>query len=182
MPKIVLQCMTCGVLFERWPSFLRTATARGSTIRYCSNACSWKARSEGAYVCKPRKGRTLDCEFCRAPFYVCPSHKPRRFCSETCRQAAYKAGVPRADRVRGDYPINQPPNRFSWRHRRDWLGTQCAHCGSTDRLQMDHIIPIIAGGKAVRENAQTLCFSCNTKKRMQSDIPLARQQNLLRRP
>jgi hypothetical protein len=42
-------------------------------------------------------------------------------------------------------------------------------------------VSIIAGGKAVRENAQTLCLDCNTKKRMQHDIPMARQQNLVRR-
>jgi hypothetical protein len=44
-------------------------------------------------------------------------------------------------------------------------GHKCTHCGRTDKLVADHIFPASRGGETTLENLQTLCFSCNTKKR-----------------
>lgn len=44
-------------------------------------------------------------------------------------------------------------------------GDKCLHCGSTESLELDHIIPFIRGGKTEESNLQTLCRSCNSKKR-----------------
>lgn len=41
---------------------------------------------------------------------------------------------------------------------------QCNFCGSTKRLQIDHIHPISKGGKSNKENLQILCQPCNLKK------------------
>jgi hypothetical protein len=43
-------------------------------------------------------------------------------------------------------------------------GSQCAYCGSTNNLQIDHIIPICRGGKENENNMQVLCRTCNLKK------------------
>ena len=43
-------------------------------------------------------------------------------------------------------------------------GYACIHCGSTDRLSIDHIYPYSRGGEATLENLQTLCLSCNCRK------------------
>lgn len=40
----------------------------------------------------------------------------------------------------------------------------CRHCGSKENLQADHIVPEKRGGKAVMDNMQTLCKTCNIKK------------------
>lgn len=40
----------------------------------------------------------------------------------------------------------------------------CNHCGATENLTIDHIIPIIKGGTNDLSNLQTLCSSCNSKK------------------
>jgi len=43
-------------------------------------------------------------------------------------------------------------------------GKYCCNCGSTERLEIDHIIPLSRGGRADEDNLQVLCKSCNCKK------------------
>lgn len=43
-------------------------------------------------------------------------------------------------------------------------GYECAECGATEQLTVDHIIPISKGGTETLENLRTLCKSCNSKK------------------
>lgn len=41
----------------------------------------------------------------------------------------------------------------------------CEVCGSDDRLQVDHIVPISrGGGRLDPHNLQTLCHSCHSRK------------------
>ena len=44
-------------------------------------------------------------------------------------------------------------------------GNKCLKCFRTDKLQLDHIIPISKEGKNELSNLQTLCNSCNSIKR-----------------
>jgi len=50
--------------------------------------------------------------------------------------------------------------RFVWQ--RD--AGQCVKCGSKERLEFDHIIPVVKGGATTAWNIQLLCESCNRKK------------------
>lgn len=43
-------------------------------------------------------------------------------------------------------------------------GGRCAYCGSTQNLQLDHIIPFSKGGATILENLQLLCQKCNIEK------------------
>lgn len=40
----------------------------------------------------------------------------------------------------------------------------CVKCGSAERLQIDHIVPVIKGGKDEMDNLQILCQPCNVRK------------------
>ena len=46
--------------------------------------------------------------------------------------------------------------------RRD--GGKCARCGSREKLEYDHIVPVSKGGGNTARNIELLCESCNRKK------------------
>jgi len=53
-----------------------------------------------------------------------------------------------------------------WKRRRS--SGQCHYCGkkvSPHFLTMDHIVPIIRGGKSTKGNVVPACKECNTKKK-----------------
>lgn len=56
---------------------------------------------------------------------------------------------------------------FSVREWKDLLnkyGNKCLKCGSTKRLEADHVIPLSRGGSNSIENIQPLCRTCNSSK------------------
>ena len=56
-------------------------------------------------------------------------------------------------------------NTLSARFRKLFLaGKVCAHCESTERLEVDHVIPVSRGGADDVDNYQPLCRACNLRK------------------
>jgi hypothetical protein len=41
---------------------------------------------------------------------------------------------------------------------------KCVKCGSDEKLEVDHIIPLSIGGREDEDNMQILCKKCNRKK------------------
>jgi hypothetical protein len=42
---------------------------------------------------------------------------------------------------------------------------KCLLCGTDKNISVDHIIPFSKGGRTIETNLQTLCRSCNSKKK-----------------
>jgi hypothetical protein len=57
-------------------------------------------------------------------------------------------------------PIPEHVRLFVWRRDKG----QCVRCGSRERLEFDHIIPVVAGGSSTERNIQLLCQPCNRSK------------------
>lgn len=64
--------------------------------------------------------------------------------------------VPSARRER----IPEAVRLFVWQ--RD--SGRCVKCGSNERLEFDHIIPVVEGGNSTERNVQLLCERCNRAK------------------
>jgi 5-methylcytosine-specific restriction endonuclease McrA len=47
----------------------------------------------------------------------------------------------------------------------DRAGGQCQHCGATQNLELDHIIPLSQGGVNTEKNLQVLCGPCISSRR-----------------
>lgn len=43
-------------------------------------------------------------------------------------------------------------------------GNKCLRCGKTEKLSIDHIVPLSKGGDNSSDNLQTLCLTCNSCK------------------
>jgi len=57
-------------------------------------------------------------------------------------------------------PIPDAVRLFVWQRDKG----QCIKCGSRERLEFDHIIPVSAGGSSTERNVQLLCETCNRTK------------------
>lgn len=57
-------------------------------------------------------------------------------------------------------PIPDSVRLFVWQRDKG----QCVKCGSQERLEFDHIIPLAAGGSNTERNIQLLCGACNRSK------------------
>jgi hypothetical protein len=68
----------------------------------------------------------------------------------------YPSTLPEVNRE----PIPEDVKREVWR--RD--NGHCVKCNSQEKLEFDHIIPIIKGGSNTARNIQLLCQKCNRKK------------------
>jgi len=77
-----------------------------------------------------------------------------------------------AHHMRGLHPEPRYRRNFSPLMRREWTDDKCFWCGSTEKLTLDHILPIMCGGQNTKENAQTLCHPCNLWKMVYVDRPL----------
>ena len=137
-------CKTCGKGFEARKSQINKGYGK-----YCSKRCFTKTlKTRERFRCV-----ICDSEFERTPYQVSKGYT--KFCSRKCVDISKrKFGTSGGGRE----------NLFAPWQRREWLGDKCIECGSTERLELDHIIPRYSGGLAIRENAQTLCLPCNRKK------------------
>lgn len=148
------QCKRCGKDFYR----LKSRAERGYG-NFCSTAC-WASDRSNQVECT--------CIQCEAVFkrehHAVTKAGGGKFCSRACTDI-----FKRKLRKRGEL------NMFTGWQKREWMIDACQRCGTTERLELDHIHPRFAGGLATKDNAQTLCSICNRKKFWTDDYPIYRQ-------
>lgn len=144
----ITTCKTCGKQFE-----VRKKVLTDNNGKYCSSACNGIA---------DRRRLTVACSRCGVDFDIVRYRATRRlhFCCIECKLDFHKA-----------FNVHPTSEKFWGKKNAHLLGTSCGRCGSTERLELDHIVPRFAGGKASADNVQTLCKKCNSRKFWHEDLP-----------
>lgn len=184
-----LICEVCSTPFYRKPWMVKKGKSR-----FCSEPCRLRAH-ELRMIDKtqPRpqnlRGSKITCMFCEKIIYRKKSMLVRNIgktCGDPVCVSAYGRslwGLTPFDPESFKMPRARRRYRglanFNALQRETWIDDKCKWCEMTKNLTLDHIIPVCAGGKATKENAQTLCGPCNNWKAKHVDRPLARQQLLL---
>lgn len=83
------------------------------------------------------------------------------------------SSLPRGEDHHYHKPAEERRYRKEWSplQRKTLMKENCMWCGSTERLNLDHIIPVLDGGLPENWNAQTLCHPCNLWKVKYVDRP-----------
>lgn len=123
---------------------------------------AWRERQFCSQACRRAERFKKVCPTCRRDFET-PSYVNADHCSRECRLAPIR-------RLDGPRPPRRPhdvANRLAvWRRavkKRD--GHQCVLCGSSERLEADHILPQWKYPELRYdvENGRTLCRPCHSK-------------------
>lgn len=76
------------------------------------------------------------------------------------QEATKQATTPKRQATFERQPIPKHVKMYTWQ--RD--GGRCVECGSKEKLEYDHIIPLSKGGSNTERNLQLLCEQCNRSK------------------
>lgn len=186
---VTVTCPVCSKEFYRFPS-------EEKKRQTCSRTCAARMfRDKGTLV----KCAHCEGDFYRQAHSAKKGYGTT--CSRACHSAIRNKQIPRAC-IQCDAKFSIPPHRLkvanggsfcshkcrlifrrklrkrseqemftNWQ-KREWKSDKCLRCEATEKLELDHITPRFAGGKAERTNAQTLCRTCNRKKFWTDDFPL----------
>lgn len=168
----------------------RCGQPRRRGVRWC-DACRLQLREEAGVrqraAARERSRRQRDrpdriCEYCGQLFSRMHDARRRRFCSTKCSKCFHR-GLRRhrrghnkdRDRARRAGVVYEPVSRLRVFTRDGWRCQLCG-CSTPKRLQgklvdcapeLDHIIPLSAGGPHVWDNVQCACRACNGQKAAQ---------------
>jgi 5-methylcytosine-specific restriction endonuclease McrA len=67
-------------------------------------------------------------------------------------------------RRRNKIKLLEPIDKNEWLEKLKSFGSKCVNCGSSEKITIDHIVPISKGGTNHINNLQPLCGYCNSSK------------------
>jgi hypothetical protein len=181
-------CMICGKMFYRCRAYIErgirktcgNSTCKSESMRGKNNPFWGKTHDDETRL-KIRAGRKLNPPKRTGPVKGTFRHSPEA--REKMRESLIKRWAENRDVMiarlpRGvDHHYHKEPTERRYRkewtplQRKEWTGEKCCWCGSTERINLDHIIPVFDGGLPERTNAQTLCHPCNLWKTTFVDRP-----------
>lgn len=136
---------------------------------YCSKPCSTRASEKRNRLVDRSARRCAECDTAFAPDY---GSKRRRFCSDGCaKRAARRPGrIKRKAKQRAASVETVDPlkvfERDGWRCQLCGVKTPRSKRGSIHPRapELDHIVPLAAGGEHSYRNTQCACRACNARK------------------
>lgn len=148
-PKLRVDCvcLECGESFRRVPSHIKYGKGK-----HCSRVCADLGRKGKG---NPFHGR---------------SHSEHTKAMVSASRTGKGKGAKNHNWC-GGITLVTGRGFFTPRQRRKWLAHECVRCGAKSKLELDHIVPVFAGGKTIRSNIQTLCGRCNKHKFQHEDRP-----------
>lgn len=172
-------CPVCRVEF----------TPKRTDSTYCGRFCETAARDttnlDDARQLLARRREARDaaasnplCEWCgEKPKRNAQGARPSRFCSQRCMRAWHstaRRGIPSRRHGHGNYEHKQRTLELGaespgvtwtqWRPILDFYGKRCAYCGTSDDIEIDHVIPVTSGGLHEPGNVVPACLPCNRDK------------------
>jgi 5-methylcytosine-specific restriction endonuclease McrA len=148
--KVAAICGHCRISFKKRDDHLRP-------INYCSRACFAKARERPGPWSETAKDQDAQREYHRAY-----RDKNRD------KINALSRGWGKRNRKYRNYiqQLRRAVDRLPVKARKAIIAAakKCAHCGTTEKLTIDHIVPLSRGGSADGKNIQVLCAPCNASK------------------
>lgn len=176
-------CPHCGDEFYRKASFIKRGITKTCGKRECisvsmskENNPFWgKEHSEEvlsklreAKTATPRKKTGPPKGYKHTPEARAKMSEALRLRWATNRDAMLsKFQTPPKPREEQRYRKNFTP----WQ-RKNWKSDKCLWCEATEDLVLDHVVAVVDGGLNIKENAQTLCRTCNIWKAVYIDRPV----------
>jgi 5-methylcytosine-specific restriction endonuclease McrA len=186
----VLPCAVCGVAFSfqksgpgRFPRFCslacKSARTEAQKARYRAEGRQYRRPGYSAEYYARRPTRAMSCAWCERPFET--KQHVAKYCGLICMAAALRDGHDRdrtnrikwaADRAKKNGVDFERFDPFEIFERDGW---RCYICGDPTPKELrgtrhpkapelDHIVPISAGGPHTRENTACACKACNFEK------------------
>ena len=145
--------------------------AKSGNQKFCNRRCkdnfyrrNWDAEKRAAKAAYQAQYREANREKARLVAAEWRKNNPERH-KQNCRDA-YRANKVLFQRGR-DKRRNRPGTPYSqaeWERICLRYGDACVYCGSTDRIEKDHIIPLARGGSDSIGNVVPACYDCNRSK------------------
>jgi 5-methylcytosine-specific restriction endonuclease McrA len=154
--KPKLTCAICAMVF----------TSRQPHARFCSDDC----RREAARLAARQAPKPMQCKECGARFVT--QHGAQQFCSPSCGKRHAKRARRKLERARMRGAKVETVNPLAVFERDGWRCHLCRRLTRRDKRgtihpfapELDHIVPLAAGGEHSRVNTACARRACNGRK------------------
>lgn len=160
-------CKICGATFDANPLWHHPTGVCGEECRKQArriNKAKYKKTDKG----RATRDRWVKSEaFKKNEYLYRQNPTAQKRAAERQRQYLRNSISLRQSKKIRDNLRRKAPGRFTREElvlRFDMYGNRCQHCGTTENLTIDHIIPLKLGGTHFIDNIQPLCKSCNPRK------------------
>lgn len=156
-------CIVCGSQFWRKPS----AIAKGDN-KFCSKSCYfiWQRGRHKGLLMTDEERRTSNILSCKK-YHVAHREESLQEMQRWSRQHPEERRLMRAKRralKKVNTPIDELLTPQQWGEALEQYHHRCAYCGRELPLTIDHVIPLVRGGKHSKDNVVPACSYCNISK------------------